>query len=82
MNLWVVIVDNPDKGPVEGNFKVVGQNGPERCQHLQGDRAGEYSCAVHNRPWYQETPCFQHGQIEKNVTDKCRMGAYLMEGRK
>ena len=82
MNLCVVIVDDPDKGPVEGNLKVVGEKGAERCQHLRGNKPGEYSCAVHNRPWYKKTPCFSHGQIERKKSDECRMGAYLLKGRK
>lgn len=72
----VVIVDDPDEGPVRSNLKW--RDGKERCQHLRGDKAGEYSCAIHDKPWYKETPCFAHGQIEQSPDDECRMGAYLM----
>ena len=78
-NSWVVIVDDPAKGPVEGNFKVVGQNGSERCQHLRGDKPGKFSCAIHTKKWYKKTPCFAHGQIEQSKNDVCRMGKYLLK---
>jgi hypothetical protein len=76
----VVIVDDPKLGIVEDNLKAVGFNGPERCQHLVGDKPGEYSCAVHDEPWYCETPCASHGQIERSPTDECRMGRYILDG--
>ncbi len=78
MNSFVVIVVDPDKGPIDGNLKAI----TGRCPHLQGDKPGEYSCAVHAKPWYKKTPCFNHGQIEKSKTDECRMGAHLTKGLK
>jgi hypothetical protein len=80
MNMCVVIVDDPDKGIQEGNLKV--HEGKGKCPHLQGDRVGEYSCAVHNKKWYKKTPCFSHRQIERSVNDECRMGAFITKGRK
>jgi len=76
---FVVVVDNPDLPPTEDNLKVVGENGPERCPHLRGDKPGEYSCAIHDKPWYEETPCFAHGQIERSPDNECRMGRYLID---
>ena len=73
----VVIVDDPNKGIVEGNLKE--KKSGERCQHLRGDKPGEYSCAVHNRPWYKKTPCFEFTQIEASKNTPCRMGEYLLK---
>jgi hypothetical protein len=77
----VVIVVDPDLGPVEGNLRGLNFSSDlkkERCPHLRGDKPGEYSCAVHDRPWYPETPCFSHGQIERSPDDPCRMGDYIL----
>ena len=82
MNSFVVIVDDPDKGPVEGNLKAIGLHGSERCQHLRGDKPGEFSCAVHGKKWYKKTPCFSHGQIEQSKDAVCRMGEYLLKKEK
>lgn len=73
----VVIVRDPAKGIEQENlgYKASG----ERCQHFRGHKPGEYSCAIHDEPWYRETPCSQHGQIEQSVHDVCRMGAYTLD---
>jgi hypothetical protein len=71
----VVIVDDPDRGIEPDNLKPVGFKGPERCQHLRGDQPGEYSCAVHDREWYPETPCAQY---QSHWPERqCPMGRYL-----
>ena len=77
VNHMVVIVDDPDKGVTEDNlrFKPTG----ERCQHLRGDKPGQYSCAVHDQPWYNGTPCSWHGQVEQQPSDACRIGEHIME---
>ena len=72
----IVIVNDPDKGVEEDNLKVL--DGSERCPHLVGDKPGEYSCAIHDKEWYEETPCFQHGQIERCNTN-CRMGQHILK---
>ena len=77
--LAVVIVVDPQKGIQEDNLTVIGENGRERCPHLRGECPGEFSCAIHNEPWYDETPCFSHGQIEKSPDTECRMGRYLLD---
>jgi len=74
---WVVIVDDPEKGPEEGNLKGINCL-EESCPHLRGDTVGEYGCAIHNYPWYEETPCFSHGQIERSPDTPCRMGSHLL----
>ena len=74
----MVIVIDPALGPIDSNLKAIDliQDGP--CPHLRGDKPGEHSCAVHDEPWYKETPCFSHGQIERSLNDECRMGAYIL----
>ena len=79
INHMVVIVDDPEKGIVEDN--LVARKGGEPCQHLQGNKPGKYSCAVHNKEWYKETPCFEYTQIEQGNTN-CRMGEYILKGIK
>jgi hypothetical protein len=69
-------VVNPDLGVVEGN--VVAKECGTRCPHLVGDKPGEYSCAVHDRDWYKDTPCFAHDQIGKEE-DPCRIGKYILK---
>lgn len=73
----VVIVDDPAKGIVDGNL-IFHDGMKQPCQHLQGDKLGEYSCAIHNEKWYDETPCFSHGQIEQGNTN-CRLGEYILK---
>ena len=77
INYDVVIVNDPKKGIVEGN--LIHKPTGVRCKHLVGKKPGEYSCAVHNEPWYKETPCFDFTQVEKNTTDACRIGAFLLK---
>ncbi len=74
----VAIVVDPALGITETNIRMKGQD--ERCPHLNGDKPGEYSCSIHDEPWYSETPCCSHGQIEKSNTD-CRMGKFLLHGK-
>ena len=80
INSMVIIVNDPEKGVVEGNLIAhLGDGTP--CQHLRGDRPGEYSCVVHDQEWYPQTPCFSHGQIERGNTN-CRMGEYILNKKR
>ena len=72
----VMIVDNPELGPIDGN--IIHKPSGQRCQHLIGNKAGEYSCAIHDKEWYNKTPCYDFGQIENSVNDPCRMGQYIL----
>lgn len=72
----VIIVDDPKIGLVQGN--LIHKPSGVKCQHLLGDKVGEYSCSIHNEPWYEETPCFEFGQIESNVNDLCRVGEHIL----
>ena len=76
--LCAVIVKNPDKGISEDNLMMIGMSGEvEKCPHLLGDKPGEYSCSIHNRDWYPETPCAQYQSHWPERT--CRMGRALVE---
>lgn len=77
MNYMVTIIDNPDKGIDKNNILCIGLHGPERCKHLLGDTPGQFSCAVHDRPWYKDTPCYHHGQFEAHNSN-CRIGEYIL----
>jgi len=72
----VIIVDDPAKGIVEDNLIHHPGTGP--CKHLLGDKPGEYSCALHDEPWYIETPCHAFGQIEESFDTPCRIGVHVM----
>lgn len=80
-NLLVTIVDDPKKGLVSGNFITHGLKPGKPCKHLRGSGPGDYSCALHDKPWYKDTPCFQHTQIEHKDSD-CRIGSYILKHRK
>lgn len=73
----VVIVDDPKKGIVDTNFRIKSEPG-ERCPHIRGNKPGKYSCAIHNEPWYCETPCASHGQTERSPNTPCRLGKFLL----
>jgi hypothetical protein len=77
-NYCVVIVDDPYVGICDNNLIVHEGNG-KPCKHLIGDTPGKYLCSIHNKPWYKDTPCFKHGQIEKSPDCCCRMGMYVLE---
>jgi hypothetical protein len=47
---------------------------------LRGDAPGEYSCAVHDRPWYADTPCAAYQSHWPGVN--CRMGEFLLAQHK
>lgn len=67
--LFVPIVDDPAKGPAEDNIII--QEGVKACKHLLGDEPGDYTCALHDELWYNETPCACHGQVERSSETLC-----------
>ena len=76
--LWVMIVNDPDKGiEIDNIIEHKGQG--NSCKQLQGNVVGEYSCAIHDKEWYDETPCNRHGQIESSPDTECRMGRYQLD---
>jgi hypothetical protein len=74
-----VVMQDPALGIVKGNavFKPSG----EKCFHLTENANGEYSCAIHDETFYQQTPCFDFGQAEP-VDAVCKMGERVMGKRK
>lgn len=76
IHYFVAIVNDPEKGLVEGNIVSYEGHGP--CKHLRGNKPGEYSCILHDKPWYDETPCFAHSQFERKESP-CRIGAEIMK---
>lgn len=72
----VVIVDDPALGVVEDNLKVHDGQG-QACPHLVGDQPGEYVCALHDQPYYEETPCFAHG--DESSLEACALGAHILQ---
>jgi len=74
----VIIVDDPEKGIQDDNLIVHDGQG-NSCKHLQGNVMGEYSCAIHDKEWYEETPCNRYGQIESSPDTECRMGRYQLD---
>lgn len=75
----VVIVVDPEIGPTSESNLAFKDSG-ERCRHLRG-AAPPFSCALHDEPWYPETPCARHGQIERHEDELCRLGNYHLNGR-
>ena len=76
----VVIVDNPEKGLTQDNLILHSGNGP--CKHLTGKGPGKYNCALHDYPWYKETPCADYTQIEHDSGEECRTGRYVLDNSK
>lgn len=81
LSYMVVIVVDPDIGPeTEENLRAINL-AEERCPHLVGD-GPPYTCAVHELPWFKQTPCATHGQIERYDDELCRIGNYVLNGIK
>jgi len=75
-NYAVIIVDDPEKGIAEDNLILHEGNGTP-CKHLRGEE-GSYSCALHDYPWYKDTPCFAFTQVEQKDS-LCRIGVYMQK---
>lgn len=43
------------------------------CPYLIKEK-GQFSCTVHNYPWFKFTPCFKFIQIEEDDQTNCRIG--------
>jgi hypothetical protein len=72
----VGIVNNPELGISEGN--ILPKTSGEKCKHLIGAAPGEYSCAIHNYTWYEETPCAEFTQVGK-PDSPCRRGKQILK---
>lgn len=75
--LLAVIVVDPEIGPEPNNLKGINML-EESCPHLRGDKPGEYSCAIHDKPWFSETPCAEYQS--HNGDQPCRVGDFLVNG--
>lgn len=75
------VVIDPNIGPAEDNMQPVGYNEEsiDRCPWLRGDKPGELSCAVHDRPWYAESPCAAY-QSHWPDDRPCTLGEYIVNG--
>lgn len=76
LNLFVVIVVNPDLGIIDTNLKAIDCL-KERCPHLRGNKPGHYSCAIHHYDWFSETPCAQYQSHEFYKDQLCHVGKCL-----
>ena len=79
-NLAVVIVADPTKGISEDNLTFHEGKG-KPCKHLKKLKDGTYECKIHNEPWYEETPCARHTQIEQ-TNSPCRTGVFIRKQSK
>lgn len=73
----VIIIADPAKPLSADNIQA--KPSGQRCPHLVGNAAGSYSCAVHDHPDYEQTPCFDFTQVEASPDDPCRMGVYILK---
>lgn len=71
----VIIVKNPDKKPSYRNLDS--KHTGVRCPHLLGEEPGKFSCSLHDKAWYEDTPCARHTQFEVRETP-CRIGSRMM----
>jgi len=76
----VVILLDPEKG-LEDEDNYHNKPHGETCPHNSINAEGLSTCAIHDHPIYEETPCFRHSQIESNSDKACRMGKYIEEQR-
>lgn len=77
-NYFVPIVDNPTLGIMQNNL-IMHEGDGTPCKHLKGDKPGEYECLIHSYPWYDQTPCYSHGQVENREDSECRVGRYMID---
>ena len=71
-------IDVLDKSVME---KFMIKRGGKWCPHLEEINKHTFSCKVHDKPWFKNTPCFDYSQIEQAELDKCRMGIYVNKNR-
>lgn len=47
----------------------------QKCPHLYLQDQ-EWKCKIHDYPWFKDTPCARHSQIEESIESICRTGKY------
>lgn len=80
IGLEVVIIMKDE----EGNYGYYAKRTGIRCPHLrfEGETA---SCAVHDEPWYKNTPCYayQNSELDPDYFGKddkpCKMGPHMKQ---
>lgn len=77
INYCVMVVKDASKELIAENMEFHAGNG-RPCRHLRGPGPGDYTCAIHDKPWYKETPCFAFTQVEDNPDTPCRIGVYVL----
>lgn len=77
----VAIIVDPGLGPVKGNVRGI-NCAKEYCPHLCTGEPGKFRCAVHDEPWFPDSPCGEFGQVENSPDTLCRMGAFIMSDPK
>lgn len=78
----LVVVVKPEVVKEDLNLETLGEDDflcltGQLCPHLKFD--SEATCSIHHFDWYEDTPCFRHGQIERSIDDECRTGRYLTD---
>lgn len=85
--LFPVVIVAPEwverYNPKEENIEKFGdqvyhKHDGEVCPHFSwnGDTA---VCAIHEKIWFKDTPCGQHGQIESDESNLCRTGKHVRD---
>ena len=64
-NMWVVI---------RVGDKAVAKPGDICCPHLKLGSDNKMTCAVHDEPWYKDTPCFVYGNSDLDPDYLCKRG--------
>ena len=50
----------------------------EVCPHFSWNEDTAV-CSIHEKFWFKDTPCGQHGQIESDKSNLCRMGKHIRD---
>jgi hypothetical protein len=70
---------HPDDNIFEDNVIIHSGETGEPCKHLKGDGPGSYRCEVHDKWWYNQTPCFMYNQdCGEDQSKLCRIGVYML----
>ena len=62
--------------------KVMLKKSGEWCPYLEEKNKFIFTCKIHNKPWYKQTPCFEYSQLENDILDKCRLGVYINSNKR
>lgn len=73
----VVVVNDSDKGIIEGNI-IVHKGEGKKCKHLKKENI----CNIHEKLYYKQTPCFDFTQVEKSENTLCRLGVFIINSMK